>query len=337
MDTPAMRPIRPGETIAVAIATKNRPSYLASLLTSLSAQTYENWVLVINDQSDPPVERDDAVRDLLQLIESRGHTVVLFHTDEPRDRYQRAMDAVPRDIDVIVRVDDDVILKPTYLEKLLRPFELLPDRPIAAIGGCLPEPHMKEPLLLEVRIAEPGWLPRVDRPTWRLQGHWYTSREILEVESLWGCSMCYRRSAVEAVGGWFVAGQSEQVYREDSDMSARLLAAGYDMLVTTEALGHHLVAPSGGSREYRKSPQGNVLISDRAPFESDDALFRTRLRSILANHRQRPQRRWSIDDLERGNVRGRSVSGLRQRIIAAGLTARRVLRSLRSRLTGARG
>lgn len=331
-----LRPVRPGETIGVAIATKNRPSYLASLLTSLSAQTYERWVLVINDQSDPPVERDDAVRDLLQLIATAGHSVVLFHSDEPRDRYQRVMDAVPRDIEMIVRVDDDVVLKPDYLEKLLRPFDLLPARPIGAIGGCLPEPHMKEPLSLDVRIADPGWLPRVDRPTWRLQGHWYTSREILEVESLWGCSMCYRRSAVEEVGGWFVAGQSEQVYREDSDMSARLLAAGYDLLVTTEALGHHLVAPSGGAREYRKSPQGNVLVSDRAPFESDDALFRERLQSILAEHRPRSLHRWSIDDLERGAARGRPVHGTKQKLIGAGLAARRAYRALRSRLGGAR-
>ncbi len=336
MSVPNPRPVRGDDPIAVAIATKNRPSYLAALLTSLSCQTRQNWTLVINDQSDPPVETDDAVRDLLKLIETRGHPVVLFHSDEPRDRYQRVMDAVPPEVELIVRVDDDVVLDPTYLDKLIRPFELLPGRPIGAVGGCLPEPHMKEALSLDVRMADAGWLPRVDRPTWRLQGHWYRTREVLEVESLWGCSMCYRRSAVEAVGGWVVEGQSEQVYREDSDMSARLLAAGYDLLVTTEALGNHLVAPSGGAREYHKGPEGNVLVSDRAPFESDDALFRARLEQILEGYESKPLRRYLIEDLERGRTRGQRIEGVVHRVIGLGLTSRRTLRSLRARLVETR-
>ena len=93
------------------------------------------------------------------------------------------------------------------------------------------------PLPLESRLADPHWRPAIDRPTWRLQGHGYNADEILEVESLWGSALCYRRSAATEVGGWAVAGQSEQIYREDSDMSARLLAAGYVLVVSTAARG----------------------------------------------------------------------------------------------------
>ena len=58
-----LRPLAADERIAVAIPTKNRPSYLAALLASLVSQTVHNWLLVINDSSDPPVEEHAAIHD----------------------------------------------------------------------------------------------------------------------------------------------------------------------------------------------------------------------------------------------------------------------------------
>ena len=321
-----LRPIEVDERIAVVITTKNRPNYLVSLLTSLVHQTYERWALVVNDQSDVPVEDVDTVGDLLQLLATLGHEVIVFHSQEPRDRYQRVMERAPEDVEFLVRVDDDVVLSPSYLERILAPFHFFPERPVAAVGGCLPEPHMGAPHHLGRRLADPDWVPRIDRPTWRLQGHAYRSREILTVESLWGSSMCYRRSAAEDVGGWFVEGQTEQVFREDSDMSARWRVAGYDLLLTTDARGRHLVAPSGGARSYRKSPSGNVLISDRRPFEADDRLFRQRLETLLQGYTPAPPERFSIEDLERGDRRARPLVG------PTTLLASRVAKSLRTTL-----
>lgn len=332
MTPPPLRPLAPDEPLAVTIATKNRPTYLTALLTSLALQTHPRWSLVLNDQSDQPVTENDTVHDLLMLLESLGHATHVFRSSEPRDRYQRVMEAVPAGVELIVRIDDDVIVTPTYLEKITAPLRFFPDRPVAAVGGCLPEPHMRDAHPLGRRLADPDWVPRADRPTWRLQGHHYTTREIITVESLWGCSMCYRRSAADAVGGWVVAGQSEQIFREDSDMSARWRAAGYELLVTTDALGRHLVAPSGGSRDYRKSPQGNVLVSDRAPFEADDRLFRERLATILAGFTPEPPRRWAIEDLERGDHAGRAFVGAGDRLAAMAAGLRRALRRARVKL-----
>lgn len=332
MTAPRLRPLAHDEPIAVTIATRNRPVYLTALLTSLALQTHPRWSLVVNDQSDVPVTENDTVRDLLMLLESLGHATHVFRSTEPRDRYQRVMEAAPAGVELIVRIDDDVIVTPTYLEKIVAPLAFFADRPIAAVGGCLPEPHMRDAHPLGRRLADPDWIPRAERPTWRLQGHHYTTREVITVDSLWGCSMCYRRSAAAAVGGWTVAGQSEQIFREDSDMSARWRAAGYELLVTTDALGRHLVAPSGGSREYRKSPQGNVLVSDRAPFEADDRLFRERLATILAGFTPSPPQRWTIEDLERGDRRARAFVGAGDRLAATAAALRRSLRRVRAKL-----
>lgn len=297
-----LQPLRSDEPIAVTVCTKNRPAYLASLLGSLVNQSYGNWMLVVNDQSAPPAVDEPAVADLLDLMRTKDHEVVYFRTSEPRDRYQRAMEAVPSGIDVLVRVDDDNLLAPDYLENLHKAFLYLPELPVAAVGGCYPGARSR-PLSLPLRLADPDWVPRVDRPTWRLQGHAYLERLILEVESLWGTSMAYRRTAVQSVGGWVVPGQSEQIFREDSDMSARLLAAGHVLLVSTAARGWHLVAPKGGSREYLKTPEGNVIVSSRAPFKADDRLFRQRMAAIGAAGLHREDRKcYRIADLERGKA-----------------------------------
>ena len=43
-------------------------------------------MLVINDQSDPPVEENDALQDLFELIQTQGHELHIIHTDNPCDR-----------------------------------------------------------------------------------------------------------------------------------------------------------------------------------------------------------------------------------------------------------
>src|SRR6185295_5433970 len=117
---PQLKPLRPDERIAVAIPTKNRPTYLSALLASLVAQSFQNWELIINDSSDPPVQEQGAIRDLLTLITSLGHPVQIIRSETGWDRHQHPMEAAPPEIELIVRVDDDVLLTPRFLEDVQR-------------------------------------------------------------------------------------------------------------------------------------------------------------------------------------------------------------------------
>jgi hypothetical protein len=216
------------------------------------------------------------------------------------------MEASPAGVDLLVRVDDDVMLTPTYLEAVLKPFHLFPERPLAAVGGCAPEGHYQA-MDLDVQLLEPGWLSTPTEPTWRLQGHWYVQNEVLEVESLLGHSIAYRRSAVEAVGGWAVPGYSRHAFREESDLCMRLRAARYDIMVTTEALAWHLYAPGGGSRTVSKGSRGVILDpTDEALTAPDEALFRERQKALDLPAGQ-PLRRYAVRDLERGRPRARPM------------------------------
>jgi len=330
---PCLRALARNERIAVAIPTKNRPEYLAALLTSLADQTFSDWMLVINDSSDVPVEQHAAIRDLLGLLKSRGHPVQTIRTHTGWDRHQRAMQALPPEVELILRVDDDVTLTPRFLDDVQKPFRFFADRPVAAVGGCTPETHLK-PLDLDVQLIQPQWAPTVDDPSWRLQGNHYTSCEVLEVESLLGHAICYRRSAVEAVGGWAVQGYSDHAYREETDTCMRLRAVGYELLVTTEALAWHLYAPSGGSRTVEKTGAGVFMTSDTSQLRLDDALFRMRLEALKkAGLSDRVLQRYRLADLAAGKRRALPMIGLRGRIKGLRRTARRMVgRQLRRML-----
>lgn len=291
-----LRPIKTDEKIAVAIPTKNRPSYLAVLLASLLNQTYTNFAIVINDQSDSPVERDDALTDLFKLARNTGHELKIIRTKGGWKRHQQAMEAVPEPIEFILRIDDDLLPDARFLENILKPFRFFPDRPLAAVGGCNPEPYMK-PVNLDVNLADSSWTSTLEEPTWRLQGHhYYNDPEVLEVESLNGAAICYRRSAVEDAGDWAVEGYSDHAFREENDLCARLLERDYALMVTTEALAWHLLAPGGGAREFIKTPRGNFLISDKSGIESDNRLFHERMKPIAAKKGYAGRRAETLQD-----------------------------------------
>ena len=287
------------QQVAFAIPTRNRHAHLSVCLAGILQQTYSNWMIVINDSSDEPVESQDLLRTLLTRIRAEGHKVRIVYTDSGSDRHQIAMDAVPRNIDLIVRVDDDLLLTPTFLERILRPFALFANRPIAATGGCYPETHMK-PRSLEQSLRDRRWARHTDAPAWRtegwrLQGHYYREHQILEVGSLLGHVICYRRSAVRQVGGWAVDGYSRQAHREESDLCARLEAAGFAMMVATDALAWHLFAPEGGSRDVLKLGDRKVLVSDVRAIRKDEALFWQRMKRIRQNvPKKRAWRRYDL-------------------------------------------
>ncbi len=279
-----MRRITENERVAIAIPTRNRHAHLAVTLGALLRQGYANWMLVINDSSDVPVESADLLSVLFALVRRAGHDLRILYTDTGSDRHQAAMEAVPRGIELIVRMDDDLMPECTFLEKVIRPFLVFPERPLAATGGCYPEAYQR-PLRLERCLRDPRWVRDLHAPEWpangwRLQGHHYQERQILETGSLLGHAICYRRSAVRKVGGWAVDGYSRQAHREESDLCARLSAGGFEMMVTTDALAWHLYAAEGGSREVLKLGERKVLVSDLAPIRADEALFWRRMEQL---------------------------------------------------------
>jgi GT2 family glycosyltransferase len=108
----------------VLIPSCGRPAALAVLLTSLAAQTAGRLRVVVSDQGDDGGDPRPGARELVavrRLLEARGHTVEL-HRHLPRRgvaenrQFLLEQARAPR----VLFLDDDVILEPDLLARLVR-------------------------------------------------------------------------------------------------------------------------------------------------------------------------------------------------------------------------
>ncbi len=116
-------------TIDILIPTYCRPAALAVTLTSLCSQTYRDFRVIISDQSDQP---DPALASLeagevaaaMRVLRAHGNSVVT-HKHLPRRGIgeQRQFLLEQATAPYVLCLDDDVILEPWVIEKLLQAIE----------------------------------------------------------------------------------------------------------------------------------------------------------------------------------------------------------------------
>ena len=114
-----------GPLLDVLVPTCDRPAALAVTLASLGAQTLESFRVVISDQSERPDLPDGAcaapeVLTPLRLLRARGRDVET-HRHLPRrglaEQRQYLLDQATAPYALFL--DDDVLLEPDVLERLL--------------------------------------------------------------------------------------------------------------------------------------------------------------------------------------------------------------------------
>lgn len=111
-------------TIDLLIPTYCRPAALAVTLTSLCAQTYRDFRLVISDQSDRPDRpaslETDEVQTAIRVLQIHGHPVDT-HKHLPRrgiaEQRQFLLDQATAPY--VLYLDDDLILEPWVVDRLL--------------------------------------------------------------------------------------------------------------------------------------------------------------------------------------------------------------------------
>jgi glycosyltransferase involved in cell wall biosynthesis len=107
--------------VDVLIPTYGRPCALALTLTSLCAQTLRNFRVVVSDQTEEEAAaRHGEVQAALRLLRAHGHPVEV-HRHLPRrglaEQRQFLLDQVTASYALFL--DDDVLLEPWLLERLL--------------------------------------------------------------------------------------------------------------------------------------------------------------------------------------------------------------------------
>ncbi|HEU5438743.1 MAG TPA: glycosyltransferase family A protein [Ktedonobacterales bacterium] len=107
-------------SVDVLIATYNRPESLVMTLAGVAAQTQRDLRVIVADQSDKPVGERQTILTLRRVIEARDGTV------EWHSRTQVHGIAEQRDFllkraraDAVLYLDDDVLMEPWVVERLL--------------------------------------------------------------------------------------------------------------------------------------------------------------------------------------------------------------------------
>ena len=277
------------ERITIGINTYNRPEYLAVTLSSLLAQTFQDWDLILADNSDEPVLNREYVHRLIGVIKRYGHRFIILQ--EPGggipQTYQAMMEASPTDL--CVRQEDDVWFEPGMLQNLHD--AIMSDENIAAVAPMTP--NWKHSLTIAppdklkngfVRTRS-GLVPELQTILEAVDQQQVVMvaepGQTYDVCTIHGGSL-YRKSLMTAAGGW-AKNYSPVGHREETIAYARAYLKGYRLVVAASARLWHFEASLGGSR-----PAGQNDPNRNAQRSSDEAMFQRELTSLIEKHPDRP-------------------------------------------------
>jgi GT2 family glycosyltransferase/glycosyltransferase involved in cell wall biosynthesis len=272
---PRLEPVTPEDRIMIDVVTRDRRPYLSVLICSLLHQTFKNWDMIIEiDDADENVLHDHLVMSLLARARLEGHEwrMIRSHRQGPHMAHDRTLfmthENPERKYKLICRIDDDIYVEPTYLEKLFEPFVADKDCEIAAVGGVYPDPKRpKDPRGTDKgQMAPPGFEKDINyggkidhNVPWPYVCYYPEGTKPRLVEHLYS-SFLFRVELGVAIGGYCKL-FSAIGHREESDFSYRFYLAGYKLFIHPEAIGYHFQAPAGGIRSGDIGENKNELAS----------------------------------------------------------------------------
>ena len=216
--------------LSIIIPTLNRGKLFHDTVRQLLEQGYDDWELVLVDQSDA---EQRAANEAL-VAELDDPRIVYLHLDVkglPNARNEGM--AIARG-EVWLFLDDDVILLGDVLAAHMACYD---DPQVGGVTGRIVERTVRPNADYTVNEISPGG--RVITNLWGF--------ERCELQTLKGANMSYRAEACRQIGG-FDRQYTGTALLEDTDYSTRIRLAGWKLLFEPEAELVHLSSPSGGVR-----------------------------------------------------------------------------------------
>ena len=238
--------------IDIQINYKDRPSELGMLLESLRKQSYQKFhIYVMDDQSGTPLQNYYFITMLIMQLKLEGHRVNLIRNEISKGvsfARQKLVDHILEfgDGEFICRLDDDTILEPDYLERLMEVIKEgydLASGVTPPFGAPMIERSTKyvKPFINRVVLDGEGkFLINCDDC-----GYLYLEKEIIPTHHFRSCAL-YRRSVHDKVN--YEDHLTVCGFREEEFFSMRMILNGFKLGVHTGAIAWHLRTPSGGDR-----------------------------------------------------------------------------------------
>lgn len=241
--------------ILIQIATKDRASEVAFLLQSLRTQTEQNFdIVILSDGCNRDLQSFYFIQYMVHRLKLEGHEVYIIRNETPSGVSRARQTLVDfgmtkKQYLYFLRVDDDVILQPDYLDKLL--YVINHNGYDIASGITTPfiGPDMKRdidlvsPIIGECQMNDKGELILNNDDC----GTGFTTNEILPSHHFRSCAM-FKREVFEA-GVNYDNRLSRNGFREEQIISFKAILKGFKIGVDTSANALHLMTPSGGERD----------------------------------------------------------------------------------------
>jgi len=264
--------------ISLHIANKDRHSELAMLLQSLRTQTYQAWDLVLLDENQLPIMMCDFLAKLLTRIKMEGHCVHLIRNEIRLGVCHARNLLIEQDYfgnPLVCRLDDDVLLEPDYLSRLVAVI----DKGYDIASGVTPLLGMPAPIRNNSKLGKIINEKKVNSKGDIIQygddcGVEYLYEGVYPSHEFRSCALM-TRTVIKKVK--YPKNLSPTGFREEAFFSFKAQSLGFTIGVDVQAKAFHLVTPSGGVRSND--------YADRV--RSDDAYFRKWFKEQIWNKQKK--------------------------------------------------
>jgi GT2 family glycosyltransferase len=245
------------------IVSKDRPSEIALLLQSLRTQTYSfRDIYIMDDRSGIDYNQYHFINVIINQLKLEGHNVVMWRNEIPLGVTRLRQQTVEKiieysDFEALLRLDDDNLLEPNYIERLVKCLEQGYDIasglvPPCGLGQIKRETKHVKPFIADVRLNDKGEIIYFGDDC----GHLYLEKEIIPSVNFRSMALI-KREVHEKVKYEDNLGFCS--YREEQFFSFRALLNNFSICVDTGAIAYHENCGSGGERtqDYYNGLQKN--------------------------------------------------------------------------------
>ncbi len=236
--------------ITIQVCSKDRHTEIALMIQGLRTQTYKEWdLLILDDASGTPIQNAHFIQCLLNRIKIEGHKSKIIRNElsqgvcYARNELLRLDDW---DNPYILRLDDDVICEPDYLERLVKVLKSGYDI-ASGVTPHMATPELKRdvsfvtPIINKITIAESGNLEKLGDDC----GYSYIQDVVLPAHGFRSCAL-FKKEVFKDLK--YETNLTKVGFREEQFLSLRALWKGFKIGVDTHAKVFHFVTPSGGTR-----------------------------------------------------------------------------------------
>jgi len=237
--------------IAINIANRDRPTELALLLQSLRTQTNQEWdIFLFNDNSGTPLTTYHFLNCLFARLKQEDHRVFIenaeFNHGVSRAREELVKKSLSsiEDYDYILRIDDDVILEPDFIERLLRVIGEGYDIASGVTPPLVPIFKRNSDMVkIANEVVMDGEKTLFDGDDC---GILYTESKIVPAHHF--RSSALMKKEVHKQVKYYPTRLTKHGFREETLFSFRAQMKGFKIGVDLGAIAWHLNTPSGGER-----------------------------------------------------------------------------------------